>query len=73
MNNHSAMIKNERKKLAKERENMWPRGLQPETKGSPRRGKQHIEKKKKKNGKYDREERSPKHKMNVEEKSILVV
>lgn len=26
-----------------------------------------------KNGKYDREERSPKHKMNVEEKSILVV
>ena len=47
MNNHSAMIKNERKKLAKERENMWPGGRQPETKGSPRRGKQHIEKKKK--------------------------
>ena len=24
---------------------MWPGGLQPETKGSPRRGKQNIEKK----------------------------
>ena len=39
---------------------MWPGGLKPETKGSPGRGKQHIEKQqqqqKQKNRKQDREE-----------------